>query len=270
MFLLGFGGGWYLAVSRIEPERAWENSRVPRPALKETSPNIKSPAAGFHSRWESLQRLGPSTERNLAVNRLLTEMAEKQPLLTWKSASIIPDPEERKVALQFLLDHVAKSDPSTAMAWLAAHPEAATGQAVESLAAQFREVRMDDAYRWVESLPETYQIAALTSMVQGFTEKNPAEIARLIETRAGTETYDALARSFAGSASRIDPAVAMQWSRSIRNSSARKLSQSEVASQWIRQDPLGARRWLANDSSLSHEERALCSDTMDDAELNHY
>lgn len=265
VFFLGIGGGWYLATSRNEPHRAQENPPVARLATK-----VAASSVGIETRWETLQRLKPSPERNLAVSRLLTEMAERQPQLAWDSASNIDDPDERRVALQFLLDHVAKSDPATAMAWLAAHPETATRQTVESLAAQFREERMDDAYRWIESLPKHYQMAALTSMVQGFTEKNPAEIARLIETKAGTETYDALARSFADSASRIDPAVAMQWSRSIRDTSARSVSQNEVVSQWVRQDPLGARRWLAGDSSLSAEERRRCQDAMDDAELNHY
>jgi hypothetical protein len=265
VFFLGIGGGWYLSTSRNELQRVEENLPVARSVAKVTSSRV-----GIETRWETLQHLKPSPERNLAVSRLLTEMAERQPQLAWDSASNIDDPDERRVALQFLLDHVAKSDPATAMAWLAAHPETATRQAVESLAAQFREARMDDAYRWIESLPKHYQIAALTSMVQGFTEKNPAEIARLIETKAGTETYDALARSFADSASRIDPAVAMQWSRSIRNVSARSVSQKEVVSQWVRQDPLGARRWLTSDSSLSAEERRRCHDAMDDAELNTY
>ena len=166
------------------------------------------PYAAFE--WMSTQETVAQDGSLYAVP--LSAIAEREPAQALEWALELS--KGRSQAVASVLHTWARNDPRAAAAWLQQSSVQVDPFVVSSIARQYAELDVEEAWDWLQAQPKTQQRAALHTMVPEIVQgaESLAEVGRIVE--------------------RIDDA-------DIRNEAIRV-----AASEWMRQDPKEAIRWV--------------------------
>jgi hypothetical protein len=197
----------------------------------------------------------------------------------------------RGQALQMTIQQWTQRQPHEAIRWLVANgntvPRSAFGQAASQLA------RNDPAaaIAYVDTVPSNMRATWLSSVADGYSQRDPRSAANWIAQYQGQAGYDAAVAAIAGRTAATDPVAAARlfdsinvaeapdapqtsqrianawtqrdvrtaagWAAAIPDEQARAAAVGAVAAQWVERDPAATRSWTLGLPSGAARDSAL-------------
>ncbi|BDS05539.1 hypothetical protein NT6N_05790 [Oceaniferula spumae] len=218
-------------VAKSDPARATEimatlpYSRERGDALAAIIPHITSQGSEEAVAW--LNSISDDQLRSGATRYIARNLASKDPESTASWATSITNKEERERAIGEVADTWADSDVSSAVAW-------------------------------TETLHGDEKMRAASELMGEYTREDPEQAARWLDSMAGSDGYDQVARSFIWSSARSDPAMALSKVNTIADTDSQGRYYDRILRDWHGRDATAAESWMnANNVSDQIRQRVV-------------
>lgn len=268
-------------LAEIAPEKAanlWLSARASHFAVDALIvPWAKKNPQAFAS-WS----LGLPQDAQKAVSLTMAQISAENPsqfaVFAPQLAQTPTGPSGARGAIAGLISKAGKQDdPSEAIAFAQSLPQGAMRNAAlaelarwpgmdlgahPEVAAALGALNQNEARRYIaqisggaDQLPAGgVRDAAFSVQMSAIAKKDPQRAAQRVEALAGSSDYPAAVRGFVDATAAKDPAAAIEWALTISQSGVQRSAALEkAASEFFRQKPAEARKWVES-APLSSEE----------------
>lgn len=232
---VGVAGTWLFGPTRVQERIVFQN--VPAAPAKAVATTDKAEVLA-----------NPNDPESRAVAWRAKGGQAGDPTQALKEAEGIASEQDRLDYLRGFYGEWARRNPQAAADHARAVWKSGSAQteSVGSVIGQWAEADPRSAWKWSEeNLSGPMKEQTLTSLLQGWTRRSPAEAAGwLADSGLTTQAYfDAVGAAWAARS----PREAADWASAIDDSASRKSAENAVASEWARNDPAEAANHFAQE-----------------------
>jgi RNA polymerase sigma factor (sigma-70 family) len=190
----------------------------------------------------------PSEERTVAIENVMQSDANAGPEAMWAVAQQVTDASNRDSAIDVMLSSEAQSNPQETLKWLESVPPEAgnTTQWMQSFAGDWARYDPAKAMAGAANVPEGPQRDAyVAGLLNGVTHSVPVQAEGLVASLPADQQAEA-ANKVAAAVAAQNPAAAAQWMATLPDGTVTAETVNTLMDQWADNDPAAAGQWIAN------------------------
>lgn len=207
---------------------------------------------------EIMSTLPYSRERGDALATIIPHIAQQgqEKALAWLNS--ISDERLRGGATSYLAKSLAEKDPEATARWAIAIANADERQrAIGEVADTWADNDVVSAVAWTETLHGADKTRAASQLIGEYTREAPEQASRWLDSLAGKDGYDNVARGFIWNTARDNPALALSKVPTLGDAQSQPRYYSRILSNWHQNDATAAAAWMdANNISDDIRNRA--------------
>ncbi len=192
---------------------------------------------------------------NLAMQGAINGWWQKDPTAAEAYVATLPDPSGRQEMVASFAGVLFRADPARAREWARQLPTVAARKAANNTIAQ--DWALDDpssATQWAAQLPADERGASVGAAARIWAREDPEAAGHFLDSLGGALRDEAVA-TFSGIMAYENPSLGLTWAATIADPKKRSETEENIALEWMKQDPAGARSWIQN-SALPETEKA--------------
>jgi len=207
---------------------------------------------------EIMATLPYSRERGDALATIIPHIVKdgQEKALAWLDS--ISDERLRNGATSYIARSLAEKDPEATASWATAiSNEDARQRAIGEVADTWADKDVSSAVAWTETLQGADKTSAASQLIGEYTRESPEQASQWLDSFAGKDGYDNVARSFIWNTARNNPEMALSKVSSLSDAKSQPRYYSRILSNWHQNDAAAATAWMdANNISEDVRRRA--------------
>ncbi|MBK1829552.1 hypothetical protein JIN77_02345 [Verrucomicrobiaceae bacterium R5-34] len=194
---------------------------------------------------EIMGTLPYSRERGDALATIIPHIAELGQEQAQQWLNTLDDERLRNGATARLAESLAEKDPEATASWvMSLSDEEQRQRAIGEVADTWADNDVASAVAWTETLSGADKVRAASELIGEYTQESPEEASQWLDSMAGTDGYDSVARSFIWSSARSNPELALSKVSTLNNAENQPRYYSRVLNEWHRRDADAAAAWM--------------------------
>ena len=196
---------------------------------------------------------------NLAMQGAINGWWRKDPAAAEAYVAALPDASGRQEMVVSFAGVLFRSDPARAREWASQLPTVAARRAANIAIAQ--DWALDDpaaATQWAAQLPAEERGVAVGGAARIWAREDSEADAHFLDSLGGALRDEAVA-TFSGTLAYENSSLALTWAATIADPKMRSETEEQIALEWMKQDPAGARSWIQNSALPENEKAQLLS-----------
>lgn len=252
------GDSFQNAMSNLLNSWAQENPQAAAAAVMQLSPGrslthiagniageLVSNGADKREVLNWARNLPEGETRNRTVNSLFGAWAREDSAAALQALFSL-GPDEKSNALQGIANGWSRSAPADAVTWAASLPSGSDrDNAMRTTITMWANSSPAAAANFVGRLPEAERAGIMGIMVGQWASRDAASAAAWLQRQPAGKPKDEGLKELAQKIAEEDPETAISWANSISDTEARTSQTERIARNWLRHDPVAARKWIS-------------------------